>query len=67
MFSNNTLVCINPNKTLSVFLSMYRSDTTRSRTLFSLHEKEYVSKRNKAKVQLAYILDFIVHLNNMDR
>ena len=32
MFSNNTSVCINPNTTLSVFLSMHGSDTTRSRT-----------------------------------
>ena len=38
MFSNNTSVCINPDTTLSA-LSIYRSDTTRSRTLFSLHEK----------------------------
>ena len=61
MFSNNNLVCINPDTTLSVFLSMYPSDTTRPETL---HKKLYVSKCNKAKVhvQMIYILGFMLHI-----
>ena len=35
ILSNNTLVCFNPDMMLYVFLSMYCTDTTRSRTQFS--------------------------------
>ena len=65
MFSNNNLLCINPDTTLSVFLSMYPSDTTRPQTLCSLHKKLIVSKCNNAKVrvQLIYILGFMLHIN----
>ena len=62
---NINLVCISPDTTLCVFLSMYSSDTTCPQTLCSLHRKIYVSKCNKAKVhvQLIYILGFMLHIN----
>ena len=37
MFSNNTLICINPDKTLSAFLSKYHSDTNRSQTQYPIN------------------------------
>ena len=52
MFSNNTLVCINPDTTLSVCIFLYVSFTYNSLSgLYALYTRNnFVSKRNKAKV-----------------
>ena len=42
MFSNKTLVCMNLDTTPSVFLSMYRSDTTNC-TMYIVHTSNYVT------------------------
>ena len=67
-YSKNTLVCINPDTTFSVFLSIFFIRIQLALELYTL-PRINTSDRNKTKVhiQLNYILGLIVHGNNMDR